>query len=163
MTRLDKEWAIGEIDAFLYATDQIVPDMSGSGITYFGTVQRSSETEAAQHAHVVEQILDRVIPTWSSNHKPSSDREWQHLREWAARARTVLQREEELRERLRDGAPDMDASRLHPLGLGKRSFLLAHWPFLPSRDASGYPSERRDAGKSWPDGRLGDRPVQQVF
>jgi hypothetical protein len=33
MTRLDKEWAIGEIDAFLYATDQIVPDMSGSGIT----------------------------------------------------------------------------------------------------------------------------------
>jgi hypothetical protein len=32
MTRLDKEWAIGEIDAFLYATDQIVPDMSGSGI-----------------------------------------------------------------------------------------------------------------------------------
>lgn len=77
-------------------------------------MQRSSETEAAQHAHVVEQILDRVIPTWRSNHKPSSDQEWLHLREWAARARSVLQREEELRERLGDGAPDMDASRLHP-------------------------------------------------
>jgi hypothetical protein len=61
--------------------------MSGSGITYFGTVQRSSETEAAQHAHVVEQILDRVIPTWRSNPQPGGDREWQHLREWAARGR----------------------------------------------------------------------------
>lgn len=64
MAKLDPEWAISEIDAFLGVTAQVVPDM-GPGITYFGTVMRGPTTEASQRAHVVEQILDRVLPGWS--------------------------------------------------------------------------------------------------
>lgn len=116
MTQLDKEWAIAEIDKFLHVTDQIVPDMRGSGITYIGTVQRGSETEAASLAHVVEQILDRVMPEWRNMPRSSSkkDKGWAHLREWAARAKVAIQRDAELRERLGDAAPEMDASKLHP-------------------------------------------------
>lgn len=116
VTKLDKDWAIEEIDKFLHATDQIVPDTRGSGIVFVGTVQRESETVAASLAHVVEQIIDRVLPGWRNEHRSSSgeDKGWAHLREWAARAKVTLQREAELRERLGDDAPEMDAGKLHP-------------------------------------------------
>ena len=61
MTKLDSEWAIREINAFLQVTAQVVPD-TGPGIVYFGTVMNGSPTKAAARAHVVEKILDRVLP-----------------------------------------------------------------------------------------------------
>ncbi|MBQ1020662.1 TIGR02391 family protein [Micromonospora sp. D93] len=116
MTKLDKDWAIEQIDHFLHTTEQVAPDMRGSGITFFGTVQRGSETEAASAAHVVEQILDRVLPSWRVDHRSSGKKHegWDHLREWAARGKVTIQRDAELRERLGDGAPEMDAGKLHP-------------------------------------------------
>ena len=116
VTRIDKDWAIKQIDAFLHLTEQIVPDMGDSGVTYLGTVQRGSETEAAAQAHVVEQIVDRAIPSWrnESRREPARKKDnWDHLRNWASRAKTVLEREDELRDRLGDGAPEMDAGQLH--------------------------------------------------
>lgn len=113
MTKIDTTWAVCEIDAFLHATDQIGVDM-GPGITYLGTTQRMPQTESAQRAHVVEQILDRVIPAWRHIPIPDKDKEWTHLRDWASRARVTLEREDELREHLGDGAPEMDAGQLHP-------------------------------------------------
>ncbi len=47
VTKLDKDWAIEEIDKVLHVTDQTVPDTRGSGIVYFGTVQRGTKTDAA--------------------------------------------------------------------------------------------------------------------
>jgi hypothetical protein len=113
MSTIDKDWAVKEIDAFLHATDQVAPRQT-PGIVRFGSVQRMSQTDAAQCAHVTEEILDRVLPTWRHEPRPPEDRTWRHLREWAARAKAVLLREDELRERLGDGAPEMDAGQLHP-------------------------------------------------
>ncbi|MPZ67060.1 MAG: restriction endonuclease [Pseudonocardiaceae bacterium] len=89
--------------------------MRGSGIAYFGTVQRGSQTDAASLAHVVEQIIDRVLPGWRNEPRSSNkkDKGWEHLREWAARAKVTMQRDAELRERLGDGAPEMDTGKLH--------------------------------------------------
>lgn len=115
MTRIDKDWAVQEIDKFLHLTDRVVPDMTGSGVVYFGTVQRGTETDVASSAHVVEQILDRVLPTWrSSSAGKRKAGNWDELRDWAARGRTAIEREAELRDRLGDGAPEMDAGKLHP-------------------------------------------------
>lgn len=113
MTKIDTAWAVREIDAFLHATDQIGVDL-GPEITYLGTTQRMPQTEAAQRAHVVEQILDRVIPAWRRIQIPDKDEEWTHLREWASRAKVTLEREDELREHLGDGAPAMDADNFTP-------------------------------------------------
>ncbi|UDY22923.1 TIGR02391 family protein [Nocardioides sp. Kera G14] len=112
MAKLDPEWAIEEINAFLNVTTQVVPDM-GPGIAYFGTVMRGPETEASQRAHVVEQILDRALPGWEKD-RPKKDSEFSWLRDQASRAKAALQRQAELAEKLGDNAPDMDASNLHP-------------------------------------------------
>lgn len=112
MTKLDTKWAIGEIDAFLGVTARKVPEM-GPGVTYFGTVMRGSKTEASQQAHVVEQILDRVHPGWSKE-RPRKDPGFSWLRDRASRAKSALEREPELTEKLGDNAPDMDAANLHP-------------------------------------------------
>ena len=112
MTKLDPEWAVDEINAFLQVTAQVTPDM-GPGIAYFGTVMRGPETEASQRAHVVEQILDRVLPGWAKD-QPQKDSEFTWLRDQAARAKAALQRQEELADKLGDNAPDMDAANLHP-------------------------------------------------
>lgn len=112
MARLDTEWATIEIDAFLHVTARVHPN-TGPGITYFGTVMRGPATEASQRAHVVEQILDRVLPGWSKD-RPKKDGQYAWLRDQASRAKAALERESELAEKLGDNAPDMDAANLHP-------------------------------------------------
>ena len=88
MTELDPEWAINEIDAFLQVTAKVVPDM-GPGIAYLGTVMSGSPTEAAARAHVVEMILDRVLPGWRQG-LPVQDKEYSWLRGQAARALSLI-------------------------------------------------------------------------
>lgn len=114
MAKLDTTWAIEEIDGFIRATDQVGYDnRPGSGVVVFGTHMRSSETDASQRAHVIEQILDRVLPGWRKE-RPSKDKDYSWLRDQAARAKAALVREAELADKLGDNAPDMDASNLHP-------------------------------------------------
>ncbi|WP_345044092.1 TIGR02391 family protein [Georgenia daeguensis] len=110
---MDPDWAINEIDLFLHTTDQVGYDNSGGGAFIVGTHMRGSETEASQRAHVVEQILDRVLPGWSRD-RPKGDSEYNWLRDQASRAKAALQRSTELAEKLGDNAPDMDAANLHP-------------------------------------------------
>jgi len=112
MAKLDTAWAIAEIDKFLYVTAQVNPNTAGSGIVYMGTVMRGPQTEASQRAHVVEQILDRVLPGWSRD-RPEKNGRYTWLRDQASRAKTALEREAELAEKLGDNAPDMDAANLH--------------------------------------------------
>lgn len=112
MAELDPEWAINEIDAFLQVTAKVVPDM-GPGIAYLGTVMSGSPTEAAARAHVVEMILDRVLPGWRQG-RPVQDKEYSWLRGQAARAKTALERRSELAEKLGENTPDLDAANLHP-------------------------------------------------
>lgn len=111
MAKLDPDWATEEIDAFLKVTTQVVPDM-GPGVAYFGTVIRGPKTEASQRAHVVEQILDRVLPGWTRD-RPKKDDKYTWLRDQASRAKAALQRQAELTEKLGDNGPDMDAANLH--------------------------------------------------
>ncbi|PQZ87854.1 TIGR02391 family protein [Arthrobacter sp. MYb222] len=112
MTRLDTQWAVAEIDAFLKVTARVTPNL-GPGAVYLGTVMVGPKTDAAQRAHVIEQILDRALPGWS-NERPTKDKEYTWLRDQASRARAALMRQDELAEKLGDNAPDMDAANLHP-------------------------------------------------
>lgn len=110
---MDPEWAISEIDQFLQVTVQVGYDNSGGDVFIVGTHMRGSETEASQRAHVVEQILDRVLPGWARD-RPKTDGDYDWLRDRASRAKAALQRQAELAEKLGDNAPDMDAANLHP-------------------------------------------------
>jgi len=112
MTRLDVEWAIAEIDKFLLVTAQVRPAPS-PGVVHLGTVMRGSQVEAAAAAHVVEQILDRVLRGWRGE-RPEQDPQYRWLRDQAARAKSQIQRADELAEKLGDDAPEMDAGNLHP-------------------------------------------------
>lgn len=112
MAKLDPEWAIAEIDKFLHVTAPVSPN-TGNGIVYLGTVMRGPSTEASERAHIVEQILDRVLSGWSRD-RPEKDGKYMWLRDQASRAKTALQRQTELAEKLGDNAPDMDAANLHP-------------------------------------------------
>ncbi len=112
VAKLEPEWAVGEIDRFLHVTAQVVPD-TGPGVVYFGTVMRGPSTEASERAHVVEQILDRVLPGWRAD-RPAKDDDYHWLRDQASRAKSALSRAAELAEKLGDNAPDMDAANLHP-------------------------------------------------
>ncbi len=119
MSGLDTEWAINELEGFVYATDQIAyNNRPGSGVVMLGTHQREPDSTVAEMAHVVEQILDRVLPAWreADDRPPEIPRHerWNHLRDWAGRGAAALKREQELREKLGDDAPQISAARLHP-------------------------------------------------
>jgi hypothetical protein len=111
MSGLDKSWAIQQIDAFINASDYVRSTTPNVG----GTFQRQPDKVVAQHAHVVEQILDRTMPGWKSTLETSPKmRKWNPLRDVASRCRAALEREDEIRQHLGDGAPKLDAGQLHP-------------------------------------------------
>ncbi|ATE54042.1 TIGR02391 family protein [Actinosynnema pretiosum] len=115
---VDVDWAIGEIDSFLELTELHRPP-DPYGVVFLGSelANRGRQEAIVASAHVVEQIFGRVMPNWRTevpadrNH--DINRWCQHI-EAAQRVRTALLRQVELREKLGDDAPQLDAARLHP-------------------------------------------------
>lgn len=132
MTGIDTEWAIGALEEFVHATDQVSYDNTpGSGVVMFGTHQRQPDSKVAELAHVAEQILDRVLPEWRrADDRPKEARHkarWNHLRDWAGRGIAALRREQELREKLGEDAPQISAASLHPwVWSGAKSLWGSH-------------------------------------
>lgn len=114
MTALNTEWAIDQLDDFIKATTVIyVPSPPGS-IGFHSYKTAISEDEIVKRAQVVEQILDRVVPTWRSDIKAKDRQEWSIHYEAALRARESILRAEEIRNNLGDVAPELSAAKLHP-------------------------------------------------
>lgn len=126
---MDTNWALGELRLFQQMT-VMRNNSSGSFITDLSSTAASNHQVIAA-APVIEQILDRVVPRWQDLPLGRSNR-WTRHREATIRAITILERQEELREKLGDNAPTMDASRLHPWAWeGARSL----WQSSHYRDA----------------------------
>lgn len=109
MSGMDRSWAIEQLSSFIHLTEYVAstsPNVIGSFI-------RGNQEEIAGQAQVVEQILDRTTPGWRAQLRDTK-RRWDGLRELASRARTQLQREQELQEKLGDDAPRISAADLHP-------------------------------------------------
>lgn len=118
MSILDTEWAIDALQEFVRATNQVPYDnRPGSGVVRLGTRQRPADSEVAELAHV-EQVLDRVLPEWRHADDRTAEvrhkARWNHLRDWAGRGIAALRREQELREKLGNDAPQISAGQLHP-------------------------------------------------
>lgn len=108
---MDTEWALGELRLFQQMT-VMQNNSGGSSITGSSSTAASNQAVIAA-APVVEQIFERVLPGWRDLPLGRSN-PWTRHREAAIRAITVLERQEELREKLGENAPTLDASRLHP-------------------------------------------------
>lgn len=72
------------------------------------------EDRIINQAPVVERILARVTPDWRTTVPKNPYNRWTQHKEACQRAYTELTREAEIRERLGDDAPTVDADRLHP-------------------------------------------------
>ena len=86
---------------------------SGNFTTYKNTTSSPSD-EVARQAHVIEKIIDRVIPQWRKTIRGDRSNRWSAHREATIRAREELSREQELRANLGEDAPQISAAQLHP-------------------------------------------------
>ncbi|MDQ1175161.1 uncharacterized protein (TIGR02391 family) [Microbacterium testaceum] len=116
MAGLNVAWATGELDRFIQQT--VMTNNSRSGPGYVAISDKSStaapDSEVARQAQVVEKIFDRVVPGWRSELELRSSNRWTRHREAAIRAKSELERQEEIRENLGDDAPELSAANLHP-------------------------------------------------
>lgn len=111
---MDVEWALKELRAFVELTT-LVNAPPTPGIVFIGDDRYpKGRGDIPAAAQVVEQVLNRVLPDWCTAIPEDDTRRWQQHRDAAKRAIAQLEREEELRERLGDNAPTLDAARLHP-------------------------------------------------
>ncbi|MEH0419885.1 TIGR02391 family protein [Streptomyces sp. B21-083] len=115
---IDIPWARNELDQFLQLTELYRPTDPPGVLTVSSRLSnRGSQADIVASAHVVEQILDRALPHWRtevpSKNNSTVNRWWQH-RETAQRALAALQRDEEVRARLGDDAPQVSAATMHP-------------------------------------------------
>lgn len=116
MSRMNVEWALGELEVFIAQT--VMTNNSRSGPGYVSISSKFStaapDAEVTKQAQVVEKILDRVLPAWRTEIQASSTNRWTRHREAAIRANEELLRQEELRTNLGHNAPQISASNLHP-------------------------------------------------
>lgn len=112
---IDSEWAASELRRFAQMTE-LHRAPQRPGITDFGErlAPREPNSVIVAAAQVVEQILDRVLPDWRAQPAASNANRWVQHREASLRALAQLERQEELKERLGEDAPQLDASHLHP-------------------------------------------------
>lgn len=108
---MDEEWARGELRSFIDLTA-----IQNSGL-YVSTRRHAGHSrEIVAQATVVEQILQRVLPRWRTEVPDVNEKNlpWRQHWEAATRALAILERADEVRERLGDDAPSLRASALHP-------------------------------------------------
>lgn len=114
----DTAWARTEPVRFLQLTELYSkPDPPGVMIVTSRLSNRGAEKDILAGEQVVEQILDRVLPRWRTELPDMANQRvnrWIQHREAAQRADTVLERDAEIRARLGDDAPDLNAAAMHP-------------------------------------------------
>jgi hypothetical protein len=106
---LDATWAIDQLQQFISAATW-APTI-GASRNYVGDTRL-----IVSQAEVAERIFDHVVPDWRdrvAGHERDPDT-WRKHREVALRAETLLRREAELREKLGDDAPELNAGSMHP-------------------------------------------------
>ena len=113
---VDVPWAVNELWDFieLVRGGSTLPTATDSlnDMVLTGAVR---EEGLATQAPVAEGILDRVTPEWRTTvPKPAMSPRWARHKEAALRAITVLERQDELREKLGDDSPTLSAGALHP-------------------------------------------------
>lgn len=114
---IDIAWARDELAQFLKLTALQRPADPPGVVTYSSRLSnRGSQADIAASAHVVEQILNRVLPQWRvevPDDKNKTVNRWYQHREAVQRADAALQRDAEVRTRLGDDAPQLSASSMH--------------------------------------------------
>ena len=110
MKAMNTDWALKELDTFIYLTERI-PHPSPSVIDSF---PRGSKADIASQAQVAEKIMDRTTPGWRSESVGARPGTWDRHYEAAVRARAQLDRAEEISQNLGENAPELSAAELHP-------------------------------------------------
>jgi uncharacterized protein (TIGR02391 family) len=112
---MDSDWVIQQLNSFIGLTELYRPS-DPPGVAIIGDTRRPHAGNDAiiAAAEVVEPILDRVLPRWREDLPEDASGRWQQHREAAIRAKTRLERQEELAQRLGENAPTINAAQLHP-------------------------------------------------
>ncbi|MFF7341981.1 TIGR02391 family protein [Streptomyces sp. NPDC008163] len=115
MTQINREWAISKLRDYIeVASITYVPDAPNSiGFWHYKLNRPKAEVQAT--TQIIEQVLDRALPGWRTAEwkEPARQPFWRE-REAAHRAIAQLEAEQELADNLGSGAPQLDASTLHP-------------------------------------------------
>jgi uncharacterized protein (TIGR02391 family) len=112
---MNTEWALKELDKFIDQTVMRYPDPVPGIVDMTGRkITSARDEDITKQAHVVEQILDRVLPSWRDLDANVKANRWMRHRTAALRAKEALIREAEVKENLGENAPELSAAELHP-------------------------------------------------
>lgn len=113
---MDHNWVLAELQSFIDLTELVSRPQASGRTVVAGDNRRvkGQSDEIVKKAHVVEQILDRVIPTWRNDLEKLDNKRWQVHRQAALRAVSEIKHHEEIAEKLGDNAPQISAAALHP-------------------------------------------------
>ncbi len=111
---MNTEWAITELERFIGQTQMRRPDPVPGVVDLTGRmVTAANHEDITKQAHVVEQILDRVLTGWRDLEVSNKSNRWNRHRAAALRAKEALLRDAEVRANLGEDAPDLSAAELH--------------------------------------------------
>jgi hypothetical protein len=100
MSKTDVQWCVDQLKRYI----TLCQNKSWEDAMDFD--EGLIDEQLTAQSQIVEQIFDRVIPSWRAMRLSESD--------IAIRAKAQLEHEDEIAEHLGDNAPEMDAGKLHP-------------------------------------------------
>lgn len=111
---MNTEWVLAELDKFIDQTVMRYPDPVPGVVDMTGRmITAATGEDITKQAHVVEQILDRVVPDWRDLDASTNVNRWMRHRTASLRAKEALLRDQEIRENLGENAPELSAAELH--------------------------------------------------
>ncbi|MFF3790853.1 TIGR02391 family protein [Streptomyces sp. NPDC001981] len=115
MTQINREWAIAKLKDFLETSSISYEGDPPGAIGFWRWKLDNPAHEVQAAAQIIEQILDRVVPEWRTApwRKPERQPYWRE-RQATTRAIAQLEADQELADNLGSGAPQLDASTMHP-------------------------------------------------
>lgn len=112
---MNVDWALKQLTVFIESSEMRYPAPTPGVVDLTGRkVTAASNEELTKQSIVVEQIFDRVIPSWKAGAKRSNVNQWMHHRNTALRVKEALVRDVEIKENLGENAPELSAAKMHP-------------------------------------------------
>lgn len=157
---LNRDWAAAELRNFLKLTELYRPPSPPNVMDLSSHLSnRGADSDIIASAQVIEQILDRVLPSWQTtvpDERNGRVNRWIQHREAAERALAAIARAEEVQRNLGDDAPRLSASHLHPwVWEGARAL----WQSGHFRDAVGAAARKLNAETQ---NKVGRRDVSET-
>lgn len=138
---MNTEWAIEQLGLFIAMTES--KNASTASVMSFNSIAITPRNLILAQWAVVQKILEVTHPNWRNEEKFRSTYEFGQQRDAAIHAKSLLEKDEEIRTNLKPEGPVLSSENLHPEVWGSASLLWGDGHFRSAVQAASMALDKK--------------------